>query len=246
MQKLLFLICIASGFVALFLLFLAGPSYRFGILELGSTFTMMKVAAGLGVASVILAIVYGLWRQPRGLALGVVAASGIAGAIAFSIPFGQYQTARSAPRIHDISTDLENPPQFIDIAPLRRDAPNPITYAGEETAEQQRRAYPGIQTQYLEYPLKKVYKKARKAAKIMGWDTVSSVHEGDYARIEATDTTLWYGFKDDVVIRMQQEDGTVVVDVRSKSRIGKSDLGVNAERVQEFIDLLNEKMARVD
>jgi uncharacterized protein (DUF1499 family) len=71
----------------------------------------------------------------------------------------------------------------------------------------------------------------------MGWE----IAEADAAagRIEATDTTFWFGFKDDVVIRIRPaEDGGSIVDIRSKSRVGMSDVGANAARIRAFRDRL--------
>ena len=60
----------------------------------------------------------------------------------------------------------------------------------------------------------------------------------DQGRLEATDTTFWFGFKDDVVIRIQSTGGNTLVDVRSKSRVGESDLGANANRIEKYLNHL--------
>ena len=54
-------------------------------------------------------------------------------------------------------------------------------------------------------------------------------------RIEATDTTFWFGFKDDVVIRISKSDKGSQLDIRSVSRVGKSDVGTNAKRIRKFL-----------
>ena len=58
--------------------------------------------------------------------------------------------------------------------------------------------------------------------------------EPGVGRIEATDQTRWFGFKDDVVIRVTEADGGSRVDIRSKSRIGRNDFGTNAKRVRAY------------
>lgn len=74
----------------------------------------------------------------------------------------------------------------------------------------------------------------------LGWELVDSdIVSG---RIEATDTTRWFGFKDDVVIRISQEATGSVIDVRSKSRVGRSDVGVNAKRIETFLDRLQKRL----
>jgi len=186
---------------------------------------------------------YAFWKKPGGRIASVLAFSAFAGLISAYIPFSQLQSAQSVPPIHDISTDLKNPPQFVDILPLRKNAPNPPEYAGQETAEQQREAYPKLETLVLELPLERVYEAAQKASENLGWDLVSANLEGEQARIEATDTTLWFGFKDDVVVRLQTVEQGTRVDVRSKSRVGKGDVGKNAERINEFLTRLKRSLA---
>ena len=123
------------------------------------------------------------------------------------------------------------PPEFVAIAPLRADAPNPTTYAGLETAEKQREAYPELQT--LQYSQPKSELSCEQAANNLGWQLVNT--NASAGVIEATDSTMWFGFKDDIVVRVLDQGGERLVDIRSKSRMGKSDLGKNAERISLFI-----------
>jgi hypothetical protein len=158
-----------------------------------------------------------------------------------------------APPIHDISTDTENPPQFVAIAPLRADAPNPVEYAGDETAAHQRAAYPDIVPLLLRLPPEQAFERALDAARRMSWEIVAT--EPAEGRIEATDRTFWFGFYDDVVIRVAPADGQGAgaldpaaaaaaaaapaasrIDVRSKSRVGRGDVGTNARRIRAYLD----------
>ncbi|HJR53568.1 MAG TPA: DUF1499 domain-containing protein, partial [Gemmatimonadota bacterium] len=61
----------------------------------------------------------------------------------------------------------------------------------------------------------------------------------DRGRIEATATTPWFGFKDDVVVRIRPEAGGSRVDVRSVSRVGRSDVGTNARRIEEYLEIVS-------
>lgn len=243
MNRILCAVCVASGFTALLLLALAGPAYQLELLELGQAFTLLRWAAYLGIASVPLILGYSFWKKPGGRVATVLAFSALAGLISAYIPISQMQSAKSVPPIHDISTDLDYPPEFVDILPLRKDAPNPPEYAGEETAELQREAYPNVEPLILDMPLERVYEAAQKTAENLNWHLVSATHEGDLARIEATDTTRWFGFKDDVVVRLQTLEQGTRVDVRSKSRVGQSDVGKNAERIREFSIRLQRTLA---
>jgi uncharacterized protein (DUF1499 family) len=154
------------------------------------------------------------------------------------VPWQMKRTAQRVPPIHDITTDSDDPPRFVDIVPLRKDAPNATDYGGPDLAAQQQAAYPDIQPVTLRLPGSQAFAQARKAAEAMGWDIVASNPEE--GRIEATDTTLWFGFKDDIVIRIRSQDDESRIDVRSVSRVGKSDVGKNAQRIRAYIRRLIE------
>jgi uncharacterized protein (DUF1499 family) len=140
------------------------------------------------------------------------------------------------PAIHDISTDTMSPPEFVAVVELRGPTDNPAEYSGADTAKQQQEAYPDIETIVLRDPRSLVFDSALTVAGDMGWEIVDSdTAEG---RIEATATTPWVGFKDDVVIRIRTRSAETLVDVRSKSRVGRGDMGVNAKRIRKFRDRL--------
>lgn len=198
-------------------------------------FGMLRVAAygGLVVAAFSLVAIY-LTRpraSRRGLPLAVLAL--VVGLATFVVLWQVQSLARSVPPIHDITTDTENPPEFVAISPLRADAPNPIEYEGQEIARQQREAYPDIRPLVLDLPPERVFGHALDAARGMGWDIVAA--DSGAGRIEATDETFWYGFEDDVVIRLNREDGGTVLDIRSVSRVGVGDVGVNARRIRRYL-----------
>ena len=138
-----------------------------------------------------------------------------------------------SPLIHDISTDTVNPPEFVDILPLRAGAPNPPEYAGSEVAEQQLKAYPEIVPLELDVTPAEAMALAESAARAMEWELIT-VASGE-GRLEAVATTAWFGFKDDVVVRIVESGDGSLVDVRSKSRLGLSDVGTNARRIRRFM-----------
>ncbi len=146
--------------------------------------------------------------------------------------------ARSVPPINDITTDTENPPEYMAILPLRADAPNSAEYGGAAIAAQQLEAYPDIVPLVVDKPVDEVFDEALAAAQSMGWEIVASVKaEG---RIEAIATTSWFRFKDDVVVRLTPLQRGTRVDVRSHSRVGRSDIGTNAHRIREYLSHLRE------
>jgi uncharacterized protein (DUF1499 family) len=155
----------------------------------------------------------------------------IAGVTAW-IPYSLRMTANSVPAIHDISTDLSNPPQFVRVAALRKPDDHPVAYDGPAVGEQQRKAYPDLAPLVLKAPREKVFAAAQGALASMGLDLVEA--DAAQGRVEATATSLLFGFKDDVVVRVADDANGTRVDVRSKSRVGRNDFGVNAKRIREL------------
>jgi uncharacterized protein (DUF1499 family) len=140
-------------------------------------------------------------------------------------------------RIHDITTDTEDPPQFVALHALRLTTFNGPEYAGEKVASIQKAAYPDIKPHPVDAMPAQAFERALKAARDMGWLIVASVPEE--GRIEATATTRWLRFRDDVVVRVTPHGAGSRIDARSKSRIGRSDFGANAKRIREFFRKLD-------
>ncbi len=214
----------------------AGVGARLAWWDFVRGFRILNWAAYFGIAGTILSIVGAVRGFPgkgrRGFMLAV--AGIVLGAIAFGVPGNWYRIAKQVPMIHDISTDTENPPLFVSILALRKDAPNSAMYGGPEIAVQQHAAYPDILPLVSDLPPAQAYERARTAAKRMCWKIVDErPAEG---RIEATATTRWFGFKDDIVIRITPSGNSGSrVDIRSVSRVGRSDVGTNARRIRAFL-----------
>ncbi len=231
-----------SALAAVVALVVAGPGHRYGLIGVKPGIYLTMAAGALGaLAALVGAIgIVTILRTPRQPALGGAVFAVVVGAAIAIHLYGWYARAQSVPPIHDITTDTASPPEFVAIAPLRAGAPNPAEYAGAETAEKQLAAYPDIDTLVVASSPASVVEAAARVAGRMGWDVVASVPaEG---RLEATDTTFWSGYKDDVVLRARAGADGTEVDIRSKSRVGVSDLGTNAERIREFSAALIEEL----
>ncbi len=222
------------------LLLIAGPGARFGLWDFRFGFTLMRWALYLGVGSAALALIALVIPRLRRGQVGALMLAIVVGVATAALPLSLAQQARSVPRIHDISTDTIDPPAFQAIAPLRADAPNPVEYAGEDVARQQREAYPDIQTLRSDIYPTLMFDHALATARSMGWEIVAE--NAEEGRIEATDTTFWFGFTDDVVIRIRADGDGSLVDLRSKSRVGLSDVGANAARISRYLDALQERL----
>lgn len=231
---------LALAVLAALLLLLAGPGTRVGWWEFGTGFLMMRWAFFAGLAAAGLALLLLAIRKTRQGSGAVLVAALVIGAVAAWVPWSGLQTVRSLPLIHDITTDTGNPPEFVAVLPLRADAANPPDYAGEEVAAQQREAYPDIRPLRLALSAEQAFERALDTARDAGWEIVAVVPEE--GRIEATATTFWFGFKDDVVIRITPEDGGSRLDMRSKSRVGRSDVGANARRISAYLEALGKTL----
>jgi len=234
-------IALALSVLALVLLLIGGPGYRLDLWGLGfGLLGVMRYAVYLGGAGALLAIIFLAWPRARRNHVAMLVTALLLGILAAVVPVYVRGTAESVPPIHDITTDLDQPPEFIDVRALRADAPNPPEYGGEEIAEQQREGYPDLGPMRSDAWPETLFPEALETARAQGWDIVSAVQED--GRIEATDTTFWYGFKDDIVIRIQADGAGSRVDLRSKSRVGRSDLGANAARIQNYLDDLRARL----
>jgi uncharacterized protein (DUF1499 family) len=213
-------------------LLLLGPlGTRVGLWSFIIGFLMLALSVLLALVGASLALVGGVKTGQWLLASTAI----IVGLGVVAVPSAFIVSARGKPAIHDITTDTDNPPAFVAILPLRSGAANPPEYAGAEVAAQQRSAYPDIQPLVVRASAGETFDRALGAVRDLGWDVVAS--DRSAGRIEAVDTTFWFGFKDDVVIRVADapSDGGTRIDVRSKSRVGMGDLGTNASRVRELL-----------
>lgn len=216
----------------------AGPAHRLGLLELGSAFTLLRQgaylaigAAGLGLLTLIVAT---LCRRLRPALAGALVIAAVVAMMA--VPWQLMQRAQRVPPIHDITTDLEDPPAFVALAAAREAAPNAVGYPSD-FAPQQREGYPEIRPLVLDLPLARVRSAVEATALDQGWEIATVTETG----LEATATTRWFGFKDDVAIRLTETEDGVRVDVRSASRVGRSDLGTNAARIRAYLSALQRR-----
>jgi uncharacterized protein (DUF1499 family) len=190
----------------------------------------------LSVLGVIIAIIAAFKRNSQVLKRAVmIFIIGVIPAISIIILVGPGKLA--SPPIHDISTDTIDPPQFQVAKSLRTDDENSLDYGGEELAAQQQAAYPDVKPVMIDLSVEQALTKASDIVFQLNW-TLTSM-DNDTGIIEAYDTTEVFGFIDDIAIRVRREGNGSRVDIRSVSRLGVSDLGKNAERIERFISLYN-------
>jgi len=228
----------AIAVAAFVMLISSGPGTRYGLWPWETGFALLRwatytgIAGAIGALGLILLLVVPRWRaRPWIPVLALCFALAAMGP-----PMLLLKQAKAVPAIHDISTDVFDPPQFVALAAERALAPNGAKYGGMEVAALQQKAYPDIKSLIVKTAPAETVQRAIDAARSEGWAVIAS--DAPAGRIEATDTTSWFGFKDDVIVRVRPEGAGSRVDVRSVSRVGKSDIGANAKRVRGFLSRL--------
>lgn len=217
---------------AALMVLLAGPMMAWGLLGWQAGLGMFVIAALLaGIGGIICLVA--LFRKRGGLGVVLAAAAGIA---ALAVPAAIVINGRAFPPINDITTDTGNPPVFVAItADMRGPGTAPLMY-NPSYAAIQAKGYPKLSALVVPSAPAMVFDKALAAAKAQGWEIIAS--DAASGRIEATATVPWWGFKDDIVVRIAPEGDGSRIDVRSTSRVGKGDLGVNAQRISDYLDKL--------
>lgn len=216
-----------------------------GVWNWQSGFAGVDYSFYLALVTIAVALLLGWMVRKRGGGGAFLRGVGLAIAVFYAgwVASGYYQ-ANSVPAIHDISTDLADPPIF-QMIELRADNLDKVPGADDPNmrglSPQQRwetihrKAYADIRTVRIAQPMAEVIGKAERLAKTRGWDI--AVADPTTGKLEATDTVTLFLFKEDIVLRVRAtEDGSgSVVDMRSVSRVGDGDRGSNAKRIREFL-----------
>ena len=212
---------------ALVMLALSGPGARFGLWSYGTGISLLRWTAYAAIAAALVSAIALAIPKVRAAGLLMPMAALLLGLAVLYVPLQFLQRARAVPPINDITTDTENPPRYMTA---------PRAYPGAEFARQQRAAYPDIAPLLLPLPPREAFARAVAAAEAMGWEVVG--RDAAAGTIEAVDTTKWFGFKDDIAVRVVPTPNGSRIDIRSKSRVGRSDIGTNARRIRAYAERL--------
>lgn len=200
--------------------------HMMGLTLVFSGTVLAVLALVLGAAAFIFALTRKRPADRVPALVGVVAGVLVLGWMAV-----QYNKAISVVPTHDISTDVVDPPAFDVLVERRPPGSNSLVFTDEEAAMQVE-GYPDVATIVSSGEVEGDLARATDIARALGWEIANE--DAGLGIVEAVDTTFWFGFKDDIVIRVRSTDDGSVVDLRSVSRVGLVDLGVNAERIREF------------
>ena len=219
---------------------LAGPlGYKLSLVPLQPSIVSLLIAVAGGLLVFVVGLIYLVIairkRQSRDRNLVIVAM--ILGLMPAAMIGPQMLKAREVPQIHDITTDTSNPPAFVALKDVRKNAPNGSEYGSElmpaeALAVLTLEAYPGVQPLVSDLSVADAVARSRATLEAMGLEIVAV--NPDEGRVEATATTFWFGFKDDVIVRVLAEGEGSRIDLRSMSRVGRSDIGANAARILAF------------
>lgn len=223
---------------------LSGPGHRLGLLGTRWALGVFALAglgslaaAALAAWAIALALTARAWRSVAGSALALLVALAAAAPLLAMVRAGA-----AVPVLHDITTDTESPPQFVALQPQRAASENGAAYGGAVVAAQQKRGYPDLAPLALALPPEQAFARVEAVARAMSWRIVAAVPAD--GRLEASDTTRWFGFTDDIVVRVRPAPNGSRIDVRSASRVGRSDLGVNARRIRAFLAALRGQVSQ--
>jgi hypothetical protein len=217
---------------ALFILGLSG-SY-FDLLPGRVGFRIYAIGLLFGLLGLLVGML-GLWhtRASRARPGRTRALCGVGMGLALtSVVIVNLGALTNVPPINDITTDPDDPPTFSHASQLEANRGRDLRYPGESFASLQRTAYPDLEPTRLDAPQGAAFREAEAAATSLGWEI--RYRDAALGVIEATDTTEVFKFVDDIAIRIRSTGGQSVVDIRSKSRDGHSDLGINAARIRKF------------
>ena len=227
---------LVGGVVAVCCVLVGAIGVRIGLWPYGTGFTFLTGGAVLSVMGLFLGIIAyvvclrkGLRAERSGILIGILLSAVILAQLGV-----QYSAVTSVPVIHNISTDTIEPPVFNKLIAIREaEGANPLAYDAEVLAAQQQAAYPEVKTLVSSRPTKVLFNQAMIVLQDLGLEIVNE--DTAAGMIEATATTFWFGFKDDVVVRVRSTVNGSIVDVRSVSRVGQSDLGANAKRIRAIL-----------
>jgi len=227
---------IQIGAVMAVVMLLIGPlGTKFGVWPFTVGLAMMAGAAVLGA----IGLIGGLWGYMIARSKGYVPDKPLCGigallsAVVLGVFGSQFLAATSVPSIHNISTDINDPPSFKAVAALRGPDTNPLEYNASVLGEKQSEAYPDVKSLLTDLDRSAALSRSVSVLEDMGLEIVAADPAGD--TVEATFTSFWFGFKDDLVVRIRPQGAGSLIDLRSVSRVGQSDLGANAKRISEFL-----------
>ncbi|MGH6872134.1 MAG: DUF1499 domain-containing protein [Rhizomicrobium sp.] len=237
-----FAVSLLIGLVASFGTRLEFWTYHFGL------YVLFPWCVYLGIAGAALGLVWAavafFSNSGEGAGYGAI---GLAGSLAIiATPLYTLAMAAELPPIHDITTDTEHAPEFVALVGQRPGAENPPDYRGGDlvlfkgkrspVAVLQHKYYEDVHATAILTSPESLFRRATRAAYAMGWNIVAVAP--DEGRLEATDTTFFFGFTDDIVIRVKPSGMGARLDIRSESRVDTKDWGRNADRIRAYMKML--------
>lgn len=222
--------------IAPVIMLIAGGLYRLRFVDFQIALLAFAIAvliAGLAALfGLVGAVLGGHGKTTRAVTALVVAL------LVLVAPLNTVRQGAGVPMIHDITTDLEDPPIFVEVPRKRSIGDNSLDIDAEVLAAQ-KAYYTDIGPTVLPMAKREAFALVREAVDAFDW--VVHAENANLGYIEATASTPFFGFRDDVIIRVTEDTGGARVDMRSASRVGLSDLGVNAGRIRDFMAMVTQR-----
>jgi len=229
------------GICLLPILLLSPLAYKAGMIDLMASLggVMLSVAGGALNLVALIALLVFFKIKDVSVSRGAAIVAALCSILPMVVMAPHISNARAVPPIHDITTNPMDPPEFHEAVKRRLYAANDLVFGDAEHTPDQMETlhetfYPYLETKVVALEPAAALARAEVVLRDMGLEIIN-VSE-PLGVVEATDTTFWFGFKDDVVVRVRSESDRSIIDVRSVSRVGQSDLGVNAARIKTFLD----------
>ena len=218
------------GSVGLFVL--SAIALRLALTDYKLPVLIILIAALIAFVALLLSIGALVFGQISALNLPQSIMALVLSAAIFVPVFLAGRALEGVPLINDIMTDTDNPPQF-EVVPTQRKAFDNSLELSEKRLAFHQKHYGDMKPLTVDGAPDTHFDKVVALVQARGWKIVAQ----DKAKgvVEATDRTVLFGFKDDVVIRLSAEAGKTRIDMRSASRQGRSDFRVNAKRIEAFL-----------
>jgi uncharacterized protein (DUF1499 family) len=229
--------------IVLLIILATGPlGYKFSLVPLQPSLISLLISFAGGALVFLVGLVYLVISMRSDLVenRNLLIVSMILGLLPVAIVGPQMAAAGDVPPIHDITTDTTNPPKFVAIVSLRENAPNGYEFGVSEAWPPEKlgaaiiEAYPGLKAIESNLSVADAVGRSEAVLQAMGLQIVAV--DKIAGLVEATATTFWFGFKDDMVVRVVGDGEGSKIDLRSMSRVGQSDVGANAARITDFLD----------
>lgn len=223
------IVCTGAGSLSLAVFIMGIGLAHFRAVPPMAGLLLCAIGGALGLAGLLLAAAvlakHHAWAAAAVGLLGLVPLAFLATGVVNALRY---------PPVNDVSTDVTNPPGFEHAVRLPENAGRDMAFPVGNAAVI-RQHYPRLEPLPLDIPPDEAFALALgEAERRTAW--VITRRDPASRQFEGVAETVLFRWRDDFVVRVREAEGGSLLDMRSKSREGKSDLGANAARIADFLD----------